>query len=355
MFFYVVRRKYNNYDDGYKRKELDWTNFEKIINEIEVSRGRRIALREASGEMISPHNTPGCILGTVEVRDYVVPEHKYNKILYIEKRGFLDNIVTDDFHNKFDMAVCAGPGFSSWAIRDLCAKIQANIPITILVAHDCDIAGMNIARTFKSPSPFDNYQLKVIDLGLTPSQVIKDNLEVETYLYRNAFPKDLQSSLSPEDVAWLKGNEHSKPFGNAQRCELNVFTPAQFLAWLERRLDELGIKAKVRPEDEIIEQETRECIKTSLANIVQNSIETIVSTVKNNLLEKFLKQKKLKKISVKKDMDEELADYSNICWDEIIARLAEEEVRKKVSQKEINQDVLEGIKIQLAKARKRKK
>jgi glycyl-tRNA synthetase (class II) len=106
---------------------------------------------------------------------------------------------------------------------------------------------------------------------------------------------------------------------------------------------------------EIIEQETRECIKTSIANIVQNSIETIVSTVKNNLLEKFLKQKKLEKISVKKGMDKELADYSNSCWDVIIAWLVEEEVKKKVSQKEINQDVLEGIKIQLAKARKRKK
>jgi hypothetical protein len=246
QLFYVVRRMYNNYDKSYKRPELEWSNYEKIIDEIEVSRGKRIALREASGEMISPHNTPGCMLGTVEVANYVVPKHKYNKILYIEKRGFLDNIVTDDFHNKFDMAVCAGPGFSTWAVRDLCAKIQADIPITILVAHDCDIAGMNIARTFSSSSPFNSYHLNIVDLGLTPSQVIKDDLEIETYLYKFAFPEDLQNSLSSEDVAWLKGDKQSKPFENARRCELNVFTPAQFLEWLESRLDELGIKAKVR-------------------------------------------------------------------------------------------------------------
>ena len=283
QLYYVIRPLYATEKAGQK-SQLEYNYFAKLLEEYERSIGRRIALREINGEMIAPHEAEGCALGTAEVAQYVVPKHKFNKIIYIEKRGFIDPIVTSNFHNRFDVAIAAGVGFSTWAARDLLAKIQRITPIKIFCVHDADIAGCDINRTLSLPSPFNNYRLKVIDLGLTPKQAIERNMEVETYYYKQGLPCELAKTLSPQEIEWLKGGEEYPPFDNAQRVELNAFTPEEFLKWLEERLDELGIKEKVRPEDKVVDEKTQETVQTSLEETVDKALEDILLPVKEKLI-----------------------------------------------------------------------
>ena len=66
-------------------------------------------------------------------------------------------------------------------------------------------------------------------------------LESESVRFKGGF--GLDSIATPEEREFLRGN---------QRVELNAFTSADFIKWIESKLDEHGIQ-KVIPDDETLE------------------------------------------------------------------------------------------------------
>ncbi len=71
-------------------------------------------LKEASGELQEPREKSVMLIDTENVDDYELPAWKYNKILFIEKRGFKGILTENHFHDKFDVAVIAGRGEGLW-------------------------------------------------------------------------------------------------------------------------------------------------------------------------------------------------------------------------------------------------
>ena len=135
----------------------------------------RLIYNDPRGVMYEPHSGRALQLGTLEVDDYIFPQHEYNKILYIEKKGFWNTIKAACLHKKYDMAIIAGEGYACEATRVLLEKAQAEQDFTIFVLHDADPDGYNIARPIRdSTKRMPDHNIEVIDLGL----IIQDAIDL---------------------------------------------------------------------------------------------------------------------------------------------------------------------------------
>ncbi len=139
------------------------------------------------------------------------------------------------------------------AVGRLVVEKLSNEGVTILVVHDFDKAGISIVHTLRSDTR--RYQFRktprVIDLGLRLEDVQEMNLQSETVDYNGKVDPRInlkQSGATDAECAFLV--RHRYPW-SGERVELNAMTAPQFVAFLERKLDQYGVK-KVIPDDKTL-------------------------------------------------------------------------------------------------------
>jgi len=283
QLYYVMRRLLQ--EEGCT-EDLSDAYHRTILEKYEQEIGERLCYRKAVGDMIEPHSTcptcrmpKGCNLGTQAVEHYTVPKDRFNKILYVEKAGFMQQLLAVDIHNRFDIAIASGAGFSPQAAKELFAKIEQQIPATVYVLHDADIAGLEIARTLGKELVHENYSVSVEDLGLRPAEAMGLGLASETVEITAEPSWELKQSVSRKELAWLLGNDiraerywkrKRKVLYQGKRVELNSFTPREFIAWIEGKLGKLP--GKIIPEKKVVTQEVSRQYRDALRKHVTQSL-----------------------------------------------------------------------------------
>lgn len=252
-FPYSVRQLYYQVRpliQQYTRKTLEYAYFTPaLVTEYEDSFGVLSGLvYDARGHLYEPHTGKEIALGTVDVNNYPIPEYEYDKILYIEKEGFktiLDSVLLG---KRYDMAIMTAKGFAVRAAKQLLARANQK-EVTVLVAHDCDSYGYEIARTLKEETRTSRIKVRIIDLGLN----LADALEME-------LPSEIVDSKNKISSAlWYQLNLDEKAFLSNKRIELNAMTTEQLITWLENKLAENGLATKVIPPGDVLV----DAIKTS--------------------------------------------------------------------------------------------
>ena len=281
QLYYVVRRLLQekgcdkDLEDAYHRKTLE--DYEKAI-------GKRLCFRKPVGEMLEPHSQcptcgtlTGCALGTQEVYSYKVPRNRFNKILYVEKAGFMSQLLQENIHNKYDIAIAAGAGFATQAAKELLAKIEKDVPVKIYCLHDADMAGVEIARSLGDRLVHENYFVSVIDLGLSPGEAIDLNLPSEKVYITSEPSQKLKERVTDEELQWLlgedcRGDRHWNRRGRmvryyGNRVELNAFTPEEFIEWVEEKLQALDLQ-KVIPDAGVLSEFANESRVSTITRMV---------------------------------------------------------------------------------------
>ena len=247
---------------------------------------------DARGHFVEPHTDERVDLGTLDVRRYLNewtvdvsdeldidlskearipthgPTHRYQFALFIEKEGFNALLKTSQIAERYDLAIMSTKGMSNTAARLLVERLSDQ-GVTILVARDFDVSGFSIVHTLRSSNR--RYQFRrrpnVVDLGLRLDDAATMGLESEPVDYRHQ--KDPRIRLrecgaTEDECDYLVGGE---------RIELNAMDSAQFVEWLEERLDETGVK-KVIPKADILATAYRRAVKRAR---VQQTIEEIIA------------------------------------------------------------------------------
>jgi len=146
---YKVRPLFQSYDIR-NDKALKYPYFSKLYHEYcRIHGSNPLIYNDTRGILIQPHTDGSFQLSTLDVRDYVIPNYHYNKVLFIEKKGLLQVLMAANIHKRFDMALIGSEGFATVAIRDLLSKMQTDENYTIFVLHDADPAGYEISRTLQ--------------------------------------------------------------------------------------------------------------------------------------------------------------------------------------------------------------
>jgi hypothetical protein len=245
---------------------------------------------DARGHFEEPHTKLVVPLGTLDVRSYLraISEHavndaklhvertyptmgalnRFGAILFVEKEGFMPLFRSARIAERYDLAIMSTKGLSVTASRTLVDRICHDHRIPLLVLHDFDKSGFSIVGTLQRDTrrfQFRN-EIEVIDLGLRLDDVRKWELEDEAVLYGNSDPTDnlRENGATKEEIKFLCDGGVSTGY-RGRRVELNAFTSADLIAWLEGKLKEYGV-GKIVPEGESLEQAYRRALTASLFN-----------------------------------------------------------------------------------------
>jgi hypothetical protein len=223
------------------------------------------------GQLREPHTDLTVPMGTLRVRDYLLPrrlrhdelisvdnalyptlgpENRFKTLLYIEKKGFDALIRKARIQERFDCAVMSTEGTSVTAAREV-VENHARQGVTILVAHDFDRSGACIAHTLGHDTWRKRFEVapEVIDLGLRLSDAEAMGLQDEAAPDAGPNASKLREYGLPErEIEFLIRRQ--------RRVELNAMTADQVVAWIEGKLGRHG-GGKVVPAAEVLKRHAR--------------------------------------------------------------------------------------------------
>jgi DNA topoisomerase VI subunit A len=255
---------------------------------------------DARGHFTEPHVKQQIGIGTLEVRSYTQswrekpnksdlvieiddvfptdgPSNRYNFALFIEKEGFDPLLQRAEIAERFDLAIFSSKGQTNVATRQLVERLSAD-GVTILVAHDFDVAGLSIAHWLShSNETFEfGYEPDVIDLGLRLRDVQEMGLQSEEQIHKQSKDPtdkfwDWVCDLTDDELDFLRGRKCYRSW-EGRRVELNAMTSAQFIKWLEKKLVAAGVK-KVIPDKETLELAFKRAQKIARARDLIDEIE----------------------------------------------------------------------------------
>jgi len=263
-------------------RELDYAYFTPpLVTEYEEEHGAIGGLMyDARGHLVGPtgrhppcpecgHALPQHIipLGTASVQSYRIPEWDYKAILYIEKEGFGPIFKVTQFAERYDIALMMGKGYATRAAKALLAAAERR-DITVLVLHDCDVDGYEIARTLAhgTRTARSGY-MKIIDIGLTVADVNAMGLGTEGASGRKAPSWKLGRILSAEEREFL--------LRQRLRTELNAMSSEQLVQYVEGKLADHGLTEKLVPPEDVVAAE----FKAASERPLQRAAEGIVRRV----------------------------------------------------------------------------
>lgn len=295
---------------------------------------------DARGHFSEPHIEKRIGIGTLEVRGYVRswqdkpdleikideivsttgPYNRYKFALFIEKEGFDSLLERAKIAERYDLAIFSSKGQTNVATRQLVDDLSSE-GVTILVAHDFDVAGLTIAHWLSHSNDRYKFQYKpnVIDLGLRLADVKELGLQHEEQVHRQhkdpteKFWDWNDDPVSDEEADFLKG-EYSFQEGGwvGQRVELNAMTSAQFIGWLEDKFREAGVQ-KVVPDQETLAVAWHRAISIAKAR-------------------EIIEQEEADHVAAPKDLEQKvramLERVHELSWDQALARIAEREANQ---------------------------
>jgi hypothetical protein len=245
---------------------------------------------DARGHLHEPHTGRTVPLGTIEVRRHLrevaahtlpelqvdLPEmavfptcgpgHRYGAIAFVEKEGFLPLFRAVRLAERYDLAIMSTKGLSVTASRLLVDRLCAAHEVPLLVLHDFDKSGFSILGTLRRDTrryAFRN-RIEVVDLGLRLEDVEDSALETEDVVHRSDPAANLrENGATAAEIAFLR----------TRRVELNAFASADFVAWIERKLEQHGVAKIVPDEDALTLAYRRSLASRYVASRLQSAIQ----------------------------------------------------------------------------------
>jgi hypothetical protein len=271
--FYAVRDRIQ----AYTPKELDPDYFaHNLLPAYEQHYGELPGVyAESRGVFHEPHSGRQMVLDDAAVAAYVFPAWTYDKILYIEKRGVWPILEVARIAERYDMAILTGEGYATEAMRALFRTANKDRQYQLFVLHDADPDGYNIAVTLREESArMPGYAVEIIDLGLFMEDALALGVRPETFTRKKALQTGLILSEAARDA--FEGRRVSKKSWICQRVELNALSAPQLVAYIERRLQETGVRGRLIPPDTYLTSTAREHYRGQVATMVQCTIETLL-------------------------------------------------------------------------------
>ncbi len=292
---------------------------------------------DARGHFAEPHRKgrdrqPAIGLGGAEVRDYVGrftadsvketpnlsspsmlstvgPGLRFDGVLFIEKEGFDPILEAAGIADRYDLAIASTKGMPVSAVCDLLGEMQ--LPVYVL--RDFDKAGFSIvAALARGTRGARKTPTHVIDLGLRLADIAGLGREAVSYPQREWPGYNLQENgATAEEIAVLVDQPSGYHQGWAgERVELNAMTSDQFVAWLERKLQEYGAK-KVIPDAKVLRSAYRRAVFLQQLDAAQAE-----------LAEKIKREKVALPAALAREIRRLLKSRPEMSWDEAVWQLA---------------------------------
>jgi hypothetical protein len=286
---------------------------------------------DARGHFREPHTDEEIPLGTLQVRNHLAgirsyerpdlkfkleekkfptlgPQHRYGAVLFIEKEGFMPLFEAVELGERYDLAIMSTKGMSVTASRRLVEELCSRHGIPLLLLHDFDKSGFSIAGTLQRSTRRYSFSraFEIHDLGLRLEDV--DGLETEE-VNHNGSDEAVAANLRENGAT-----DEEVEFLLSERVELNAFASDELVAFIEGKLDDIGID-KVIPDEDTLKEA---CHRARAMALINKQIDAIVEKATEEA-------KQVADLSdlpdrIRKLLDEDPA----LSWDAALARIVEE-------------------------------
>jgi len=257
---------------------------------------------EPRGRLYEPHGGQEVPIGTRAVAEYSFPDYVYKRILYIEKAGRVQILRAAGLDKKYDMALVAGQGFATEAIRDLFESAEKGA-YELCVLHEADRSGYGIARTLREETErMPGYSVDVVDIGLKLQDALDLGKIPETHTAKNRLDRKVEAQLSEVEREHFVGEErvhyeNGKPKSTwiVKRVELNDLSSPELVKYVEDKLEEHGATEKVIPSEEDMPERAKKLYDDKLDAWVDVIIDELLGTkdLKSRLRDDFERRFKL--------------------------------------------------------------
>jgi hypothetical protein len=246
------------------------------------------------GHFREPHTGLIIGLGTLAVRQYLNeigepklitagfapprietkgPHGCFSAVMFVGKEGFDQLWESVYLQERYDLGIKSTKGMSVTAVRKLADEMCGRYGIPLFTLHDFDKSGFSILGTLRDDTRRYTYsnEITITDLGLRLGDI--DGLQSEDVFDRGNEDARranlLKNGATQEEVEFLL----------TQRVELNAMTARQLFDFVERKLQEYGIR-KVIPDKAELEdtyrlfargREAKEIVDRELAKLNSGS------------------------------------------------------------------------------------
>lgn len=193
------------------------------------------------------------------------------------------------------MAIANCSGYATEATRRLMTMAQQGEGYQILVWHDADPYGYNIARTLASEtSRMPNHRVQVFDLGLKLEEALAMGLQTETFDRTEALASTVFPLLSETEYQFFEGRKiqigpNKWIWKDCQRVEINAIPIKERVAYLDHQLAKIqGLLPKVKPPADELAKEANERLQEILEEWVRAEVEKRLNL--NDIVADALKQ-----------------------------------------------------------------
>jgi hypothetical protein len=278
---------------------------------------------EPRGILYEPHTGQAVPMGTLDVEKYVFPAWRYDKILFVEKKGLWPVFQAARLAERYDMAIVAGEGYATEACRVLFANAERGKDYQIFVLHDADPWGYNIARTLREETVrMPGHKVEVIDLGLKLGEALALGLPTEEFTRKKALPAGL--ALNEVEKEYFGGRQAGSKSWVCRRVELNAFTSPGLITDVERGLKTNGVRGKIVPPDQVLGERLRAALRVALAEAVKAEWEDRVEAEVRARFEALEQQIGERQEGIRDAIAGALTKWPLQAWDEAVARMARE-------------------------------
>ncbi len=161
-----------------------------------------------------------------------VTAYSFDRLLVCDSSTIAQVLIANNFHFENNCAILSVTGYPQSIFEITMEMLRHNPNLQVYALHNCSPKGLSLVHRLRhSPQWFANTDMAVIDIGITPRQILatKRGIFIQSTQESAQAAKELspaiRQSLSSEEIKWLE-------LGNF--VELESFTPKRLIQVLNR-------------------------------------------------------------------------------------------------------------------------
>ncbi|AVH71493.1 hypothetical protein [Nostoc sp. 'Lobaria pulmonaria (5183) cyanobiont'] len=161
-----------------------------------------------------------------------VTAYSFDRLVVCDSASIAQLLIANNFHFENNCAILSITGYPQSIFDTTMQMLRRNPDLKVYAIHDCNPRGIALVHNLRiNANWFLNSEIVIIDIGLTPRQIIATKRGMfiqsspESAQATKQLPEEVRQSLSAEELAWLESGKF---------VELESFTPQRIIKVLQK-------------------------------------------------------------------------------------------------------------------------
>ncbi|WP_442941730.1 hypothetical protein [Nostoc sp.] len=161
-----------------------------------------------------------------------VTAYSFDRLVVCDSASIAQLLIANNFHFENNCAILSITGYPQSIFDTTMQMLRRNPDLKVYAIHDCNPQGIGLVHNLRTNTNwFLNSEIMIIDVGLTPRQIIATKRGMfirsspELAQAAKQLPEEIRQSLSAEELAWLESGKF---------VELESFTPQKIIKVLQK-------------------------------------------------------------------------------------------------------------------------